>query len=115
LFELVIARWPQILDRVKEYNHSLLSSLKLAEIKEVAGKDLILVFPYKFHKDAIDARKNRIVIDQVIEEICGVKLLVKPLLAREWGGASSTAAPAPDDKPGALESALKIMGGEIQG
>ncbi len=107
---LVVSHWPQILEKIKEYNHSLISSLKLAEIVAVDGKDLVLLFPYKFHKDAIDARKNRIIVDQVIEEVCGMKLVVRPLVKSEWAGETAPAAP----QRGALESALHIMGGEVE-
>ncbi|MBI4049456.1 MAG: DNA polymerase III subunit gamma/tau [Candidatus Doudnabacteria bacterium] len=92
--------WPQILDKVKDYNHSLISSMKLAEPVALEGKDLVVLFPYKFHKDAIEARKNRIVIDQVIEEVTGLKIMVKPLLKQS--------------SDNTLHSALKIMGGEIK-
>ncbi|OGE93636.1 MAG: DNA polymerase III, subunit gamma and tau, partial [Candidatus Doudnabacteria bacterium RIFCSPLOWO2_01_41_7] len=66
LFAKVQAHWPQILEKLKEYNHSLISSLKLAQPISIEGKELVVIFPYKFHKDAIEARKNRIVVDQVI-------------------------------------------------
>src|SRR3989344_3987155 len=79
----VVQNWPQILEKIKEYNHSLVSSLKLARPEAIEGNELIVVFPYKFHKDAIDARKNRIIVDQVIEEVTGLKLMVKPVLQKD--------------------------------
>lgn len=106
----IISHWPQILEKVKEYNHSLISSLKLAQPVAVIGKDLILLFPYKFHKDAIDARKNRIVVDQAIEEVCGIKLQVKATEAKEW----KNEVPVVPTAGGSVESALKIMGGEVE-
>lgn len=103
----VVAAWPQILEKIKEYNHSLISSLKLAVPTAISGRELTLVFPYKFHKDAIDARKNRIIVDQVIEDVTGLKLMVKPIAANEKTEKT-------DEKPGLVDSALKIMGGEIE-
>lgn len=99
--------WEEILDKVKEYNHSLISSMKLAEPVNLINNELILLFPYKFHKDAIEARKNRIVIDQVIEEVVGLKVMVKPLLNKDWKQNSET-------KEDPVQSALKIMGGQIE-
>lgn len=105
LLNQVKKNWPEILIKIKDYNHSLISSLKLAEPIEVRDKELILVFPYKFHKDAIEARKNRIIVDQVIEDVLGLKIMVKPVLKKEY-----KADEFKDDT--LVESALKIMGGQ---
>jgi DNA polymerase-3 subunit gamma/tau len=103
----ILESWPQILDKIKDYNHSLIASLKLAEPQAMVGKELILIFPYKFHKDAIEARKNRIVVDQVIEEVTGIKLMVKPSLKKDLNQTE-------DVKSNTVESALKILGGEVE-
>lgn len=105
--EAIITHWPQILEKIKDYNHSLLSSLKLSQPIAIEGKELILLFPYKFHRDAIEARKNRIVVDQVIEEVSGIRIMVKPLLKNEWKQAEKK-----DDS--LVESAIKILGGEVE-
>lgn len=107
----IISSWPQILDKIKDYNHSLISSLKLAVPTAIEGKELILLFPYKFHKDEIDLRKNRIIVDQVIEEVTGSKLMVKPVMAKEWPGLGAASETVPNET---VESALKILGGEIE-
>jgi DNA polymerase III subunit gamma/tau len=108
----VLDNWNQILEKIKDYNHSLISSLKLAVPTAVAGRELILLFPYKFHKDAIDARKNRIIVDQVLEEVLGIKLMVKPLLQKDWKGDGRI--PLENPPEDLVDSALKIMGGEIE-
>ena len=109
--ETVLEKWPVILVKVKEYNHSLIASLKLAQPVALEGNHLVLLFTYKFHKDSIEARKNRIIVDQVIEEVLGSKLLVKPILVSEWQGSAVT---EPVENKGILASALKIMGGEVE-
>lgn len=108
LLALVKSRWNEVLEKIKDYNHSLLSSLKLADPLEVKGNELILVFPYKFHKDTIDARKNRVVVDQVLEDVLGVKLMVKPVLNKDLEKSDNGAG---DDL---VESALKVFGGKIE-
>lgn len=127
--EKVLAVWPIVLSKVKEYNHSLLSSLKLSIPAAVEGNHLILVFPYKFHQEAIDARKNKLVVDMVLEEALGYKLFVKTVMNKDWskplpqgfGQPSANedvnieptpSGPSQDEQ--LLESALKIMGGEIE-
>jgi DNA polymerase-3 subunit gamma/tau len=126
MLQAVIGAWPSILEKIKEYNHSLISSMKLAVPASVEGSRLFAVFPYKFHKDAVEARKNKIVIDQVLEEVLGHKLFILPVLSKEW------TKPLPenflseqpkddnleigqdDTKADMVESALKIMGGEVE-
>ncbi len=117
---LIIKSWNQILEKVKEYNHSLISSLKLAQPVSVTDTELIMILPYKFHKDTIEARKNRIIIDQVIDEVVHIKIITKPLLAKEWSGEIPSAVAAEtveanDLDKNLMESALKIMGGEVEG
>ena len=79
----IIDRWADVLAKVKEYNHSLISSLRLGRILKIENADLVLVFPYSFHRDTIDARKNRIVVEQVLEEVFGQKLRVKVFLEKD--------------------------------
>ncbi len=107
-FAIVLEKWPQILEKIKEYNHSLISSLKLAQPTAVIGKDLLVSFPYRFHKDAVDARKNRIVVDQAIEDVTGLKLMIKPQVAKETSDNGIVS------NNGTMESALKILGGELE-
>jgi DNA polymerase-3 subunit gamma/tau len=123
----VVHSWPQILEKIKTYNHSLLSSLKLAAPVALEGTHLVVVFPYKFHQDAIDAPKNRIIVDQVLEEVMGRKMLIRPILGKDWagdlpdmGGAAAEVqdmeidAGIPDGpQADAVSSAIKIMGGQV--
>jgi DNA polymerase-3 subunit gamma/tau len=117
LLQKIIQAWPQILEKLKDYNHSLVPSLKLAQPVEISGTDLIVTFPYKFHKDAVEARKNRIVVDQVIEEVTGEKLLIRPVMARDWEEKGlqtlDDATSKENGDKSLLESALKIIGGEM--
>lgn len=105
----ILDHWPQILEKVKEYNHSLISSLKIAQPVAISGKELILTFPYKFHKDTVEARKNRVVIDQVLEDVLGVKLMTRPVMDRDW-----IVKVQEKQKGGLVESALNIFGGEVE-
>lgn len=80
---MIIEHWAEVLSKVKEYNHSLISSMRLGRIVRVENQELVLAFPYKFHKDSVEARKNRIVIEQVLTDVFGSKLKVRPVLERE--------------------------------
>jgi len=115
-FAKILAQWPHILEKMKEYNHSLLSSLKLSQPLRLEGRELVLGFQYKFHKDAIEARKNKIVVDQVIFDITGENIVVKPILQKEGMADENTPVPmeSVEKKDNRMESALKIMGGEVE-
>ncbi|MBI4050589.1 MAG: DNA polymerase III subunit gamma/tau [Candidatus Doudnabacteria bacterium] len=80
---IIVDRWAEVLARVKDYNHSLLSSLRLGRLVKLEGVELTLAFPYNFHKETIEARKNRIVVEQVLEDIFQKPLKIKVQLERE--------------------------------
>lgn len=104
----IIDRWAEVLTRIKEYNHSLLSSLRLGRIVRLEGQHLLLAFPYNFHKETIEAHKNRIVVEQVLEEIFGKPLRVKVFLERELPKDAETAGESGD----LLNEAIKVLGEE---
>lgn len=79
----IVDRWANVLERIKDYNHSLLSSLRLGRIVSLEGQDLTIAFPYNFHRDMIDTRKNRIIVEQVLEEIFGQKIKITVMVERE--------------------------------
>ena len=63
--------WNDILTKIREYNHSLISSLKLARVVTASQDSLTMSFPYRFHKEVVEQQKNRIVIEKVLEEVLG--------------------------------------------
>lgn len=102
----VLERWSEVLARIKEYNHSLLSSLRLARIMSCDQKELVLAFPYNFHKDTVAARKNRIVVEKVLEEVFGLKMKISAVLEKEVA-ASGAAKSSPRDL---LSEAERVLG-----
>lgn len=79
----VVDKWAEVLGKIKEYNHSLISSLRLGRLVELSGGELILAFPYSFHKETIEARKNRLVVEQVLQEVFTHRIKIKALLERD--------------------------------
>lgn len=104
----VLDRWAEVLSKVKEYNHSLLSSLRLGRVVELQGGELVLAFPYNFHKETIEARKNRIVVERVLEEVLEQPLKIKVYLERELTEAKNSQAGGSD----LVGEALKVLGEE---
>mgnify|MGYP001570420320 CR=1 FL=1 len=103
---MIVDRWAEVLSRVKEYNRSLLSSLRLGRIVRLKGSELTLAFPYNFHKETVEARKNRIVVEQVLEEVFDRKVQVKVYLERELPREEESGAGGGD----LLSAALKVLG-----
>jgi len=108
---MIIARWSDVLSKVKEYNHSLISSLRVGRLVSVDESTLVMAFPYSFHRDTIDARKNRLVLEQVLEEIFSCSMKLRAVLEKD---VPANAAPAVGESPAAgtdlLGEALRVMG-----
>ena len=101
----IVAGWTKVLARAKEYNHSLLSSLRLGRIVRMEGNNLVLAFPYSFHKQTVDALKNRIVVEQVLEEVFNRKIRIKVFLEKEIEDVREE-----QSNSGLVNEALKILG-----
>ncbi|OGE89262.1 MAG: DNA polymerase III, subunit gamma and tau [Candidatus Doudnabacteria bacterium RIFCSPHIGHO2_01_FULL_50_11] len=69
--EEIVGKWNELLEKMREYNHSLISSLRLASVIACDGETVTISFPYKFHKEAVEQRKNKLVVEAVMEEVYG--------------------------------------------
>jgi DNA polymerase-3 subunit gamma/tau len=107
--ELVLARWLDIMDSLKSYNHSLSSVLKMASPSLIEGNKLIIKTKYDFYKDKISETTNRLTIEDAIDKITGVNLKIKTLTEKEFQ------AQYPDfkEQKSLLQEAVDIFGGKI--
>ena len=101
---MVVDGWAKVLARAKDYNHSLLSSLRLGRIVRIEGDMLVLAFPYSFHKQTVDALKNRIVVEQVLEEVFNEKIRIKVFLEKEIENVKD------ENNSDLVSEAIKILG-----
>ena len=69
--------WKQILDKVKENNHTLNALLRDASPEGCFGNELVVGVKFKFHHDKISEVANRQIIEKIIEEVLGKKYLIK--------------------------------------
>jgi len=109
----VVDQWSEVLSKVKEYNHSLISSLRLGRLVKVEGDELVIAFPYNFHKETIDARKNKIVIEQVLEDVFRKKLKMTTALERdmkEEPASTGQGGPKEEKEGDLLNEAIKVLG-----
>lgn len=65
--------WQNVLEGLKENNHSLYMILK--EVREFCFENdcLILSFPFKFHAERLAETKNRLLVEKILEEKLGGK------------------------------------------
>ncbi len=75
--DVIKEKWEDVIKGTVSYNHSINALLKSCQPLKIDGRYLILEVYYAFHKDRIEAQKNREVIEGVIKEVIGTELLLK--------------------------------------
>jgi len=73
----ILAKWSEVLAKVKTRNHSLSFVLRVCQPRDVIGNKVCLVFKYKFHKDRIDEAKMREIVQTVFREVYGTPLFIE--------------------------------------
>jgi DNA polymerase-3 subunit gamma/tau len=74
---VVLAKWPEILERVKPLNHSVQAFLKACRPLAIDGSFLMLEVFYKFHKDQLESEKCRRIFEKAASEVLGVPIKLK--------------------------------------
>ncbi len=69
--EDVVSKWPDILEKVKPMNHSVLAFLKACRPKSCEEGYLVLEVFYKFHKDQLESDKCRKIFEKAASEVLG--------------------------------------------
>lgn len=72
-----LAKWPLIIKETVQYNNSIHALLKACDPVVIKGRTLILEVGYAFHKDRLEAPKNRNLVEKVIKEVFGNDLNIK--------------------------------------
>jgi len=81
--ESIVKAWSEILEQLRDYNHSIALTLKVGIPVEVKNNTLIVGFRFKFHADRIKERKVYIKIEEVLEQIFKTKIGIKARLLNE--------------------------------
>lgn len=76
----LMAKWNEVLARVKKHNHSLSFILRVCEPRELNNNQLCLAFKYKFHKDRVNDPKIREIIEKVLAEVYGAPLTIEAMI-----------------------------------
>jgi DNA polymerase-3 subunit gamma/tau len=72
--ELIQNRWKEVVLLVKDSNASVASVLRTARPYALEDRTLHLMIAYRFHKERLEAQKNRMLVEAALFELFGVKL-----------------------------------------
>jgi len=76
----IIAKWNEVLAKVKSHNHSLSFILRVCQPRELRGNQLCLAFKYKFHKDRINNVNIKKLIEKVLHEVYNSRLEIETVI-----------------------------------
>jgi DNA polymerase III subunit gamma/tau len=107
--DLVLSRWPDIINSLKSYNHSLSSLLKMSSPMLIDGDYLVLRTKYAFYNDKLTETQNRLTIEKAIDKITGVALRLKAITEKDF----KEKYPNVKEKKSLLDEAVDIFGGKI--
>ncbi|MDP3764574.1 MAG: DNA polymerase III subunit gamma/tau [bacterium] len=82
ILNIVLSKWTEIITEVKPHNHSLSGFLLGMKPKEASSSTLTLSTKYSFHRDRLSDVKNKKIIEDAIEKVCGHKLSLSCILER---------------------------------
>jgi DNA polymerase-3 subunit gamma/tau len=103
-------KWQEFLLEVKSINSSVHAFLKVCD-PLFDEEEVVLGFPYKFHKEMIEDIKNRRIVEESLTKVYGKNYRVKcKLHVNTTRQTAAKSAPVMDDL---LDEALEIFGGEV--
>lgn len=75
--EKIKEKWEEILEEIKKHNHSIFTFLRTAELLSLKENVLQIGFNHKFYQQRINDRKNKEIIENVLEDILKQKIILK--------------------------------------
>ncbi len=84
-FAQVKEKWPRVMEIINNSKKALHAFLMECVPYEIEGNQLVLLFKegYTFHKGQVEEAENKKVVQEVLEELLGVKLKIKCCVAKE--------------------------------
>jgi len=67
-------KWLEAIKKLDASNHSLTFVLKLCEINSTDNGHLQISVPYSFHKEKIEDKKNKKIIEDCMTQLCGERM-----------------------------------------
>ncbi len=76
----LLEKWPEVLAKIKQHNHSLSFILRVCQPQKLEGNKIYLAFKYKFHKDRVEEINIKRIVEKVLSEVYGQTLLVEAIV-----------------------------------
>lgn len=103
-------KWPQVLMRIKEHNHTLPVALSWCKPLRIQNERLFLGFRYKLHQNKVmNDAKNRAILEGLLGELCGAPLMVEGEIVDGWEHQSGTQENE-NSQEDVLESVKEVFG-----
>lgn len=122
----VKARWPEVLQRVKDTRISVHAWLIDGEPVSAADDGILLAFKNTMHRETTEKPANREIIERVLQELFGRPLRFFTVMQKEWQAAEGAPVseaetlqltpeddPAGSGKPEWVEEAIHMFGEEL--
>ncbi|MBU4421719.1 DNA polymerase III subunit gamma/tau [Candidatus Parcubacteria bacterium] len=87
--EEIRERWQEVLNKVKDYNHSLPFVLNTATLLDFDGKTLLLGIRFKLHKEKLEDGKNREILTNILKSVYNKDILIVAKLNETPGEVSN--------------------------
>jgi DNA polymerase III subunit gamma/tau len=75
--------WPDIIEELKTFNHSIAGMLRSTKPKSVTGGTVCIEAFYKFHQEKLSEVKTREILSQVFKKLFGEKVKVEIVLGKK--------------------------------
>ncbi|MFH1781090.1 MAG: DNA polymerase III subunit gamma/tau [Patescibacteria group bacterium] len=76
--------WPEVIEELKNNNHSLANTVQLSHLVCLEGNALSLGLKYQFHSDRICEPQNLETLEKIIVDKTNIKVRVKCILGEEF-------------------------------
>ena len=95
--EEIKKNWPEVINLIREKNHSLALTVQLSHLICIDGDVLNLGYKYKFHSERICEAENLEIIEKVINDKFGQSLRIKCIIDDEYDVNADTIKAAKSD------------------
>ncbi len=74
--ETIKEKWSDLIKELDQTNHSLTFILKVCTLEAITENGLEISLPYSFHKEKIEDRKTKRIIEDILEKILGERITI---------------------------------------
>ncbi len=75
-----LEKWPEVLAKIKQHNHSLSFILRVCQPQKIDGNKICLAFKYKFHKKRVEEINIKRIVEKVLSEVYGQTLTLEAIV-----------------------------------